>query len=486
MSRLLAQAMALLSGLVALATPLRADTPYDVVVPRGFPRPRIPPDNPLTVEKIELGRFLFYDTRLSGNQTYACASCHQQERAFTDGRPLAIGSTGELHPRSAMSLANVAYAATLAWADPTLFALENQALIPMFGEEPVELGLAGQEQVLIDRLRADTRYRRMFAEAFPDADAPVTLAAITQAIASFERTLISGDSPYDRYVFGLDDEAISASAKRGERLFFDETRECFHCHAGFNLTTSVDAQGTVAERPFHNTALYNLPCAEFGLPALDLVWCNPPPAAERCAMGGSSQPLGCQCDGAGPQAFGCYPPQNTGKFAATGKPEDMGRFKAPTLRNIAVTAPYMHDGSIATLEEVLDHYAAGGRAVDAGPYAGVGNESPSKGSFMRGFALSERDRADLVAFLTGLTDQSFLTDRRFADPFQPVHCPGDCNHDGRVEISELVGAINVSLGSSSLALCLAGDPSGDGETTIDELVRAIAAALNGCAEEPEP
>lgn len=474
---------------VAAATTLlvvsaaRGDTPYELRLPRGFPQPHVPEDNPLTYEKIELGRFLFYDTRLSGNQTYACASCHQQDKAFTDGLPQAVGSTGELHPRSAMSATNVAYAATLGWANPTLFTLENQALVPMFGETPVELGLAGKEQELFDRLRADARYRRMFAEAFPGMIDPISLSSITKAIASFERTLISGNSAYDLYVFGVDDDAISASAKRGEILFFDETHECFHCHAGFNLTTSVDAQGMIAERPFHNTALYNLNCADLGLPSLDLAWCAPPPSPERCAVNDVTQPLGCHCEGSGPQNAGCYPPPNTGTYEITHRSEDMGRFKAPTLRNVAITGPYMHDGSIPTLDQVLDHYGAGGRTVVDGAYAGVGADSPSKGAFVRGFALTEQDRADLVAFLESLTDTEFLTNPRFSDPFEPVSCVGDCNLDGAVTVSELVVSINLSLKSSSLALCVESDGNGDGEVSIDELIRAIGSALNGCNAE---
>lgn len=468
-------ALGLLSVIAA-----RADTPYALHLPRGFPGPNIPADTPLTWERVELGRFLFYDTRLSGNQTYACASCHEQSKGFTDGRPQAEGSTGEIHPRSAMSLTNVAYAGTLAWANSTLFTLENQALIPMFGEHPVELGLAGKEVELLDRLRGDPRYQRMFAEAFPDEADRFSLSTVTRAISSFERTLISGNSAYDVYVF-VDENAISASAKRGEKLFNDEKRECFHCHAGFNFTTSVDAEGKpIPEISFHNTALYNVRCADFSLPDLDLPWCNPPPLAERCMVNDTNQPLGCHCEGSGPQPMGCYPTPNTGKYDITHKSEDMGAFKAPTLRNIAATAPYMHDGSIATLEEVLDHYAAGGRTISDGEYAGVGHDSPSKGRFVRGFDLSDSEKADIVEFLKTLTDDEFLTNPHFANPFLPVSCPGDCNLDGTVQVNELVTSINASLGSGSLGVCVVSDPSGDGAVTIDELIHAVSDALSGC------
>lgn len=464
----------LVAACALFATSAVADTPYVLDLPRGFPAPNVPADNPLTWEKVELGRLLFYDTRLSGNQTYACATCHQQALAFTDGRPQAIGSTGESHPRGAMSLANVAYAGTLAWNNPSLFSLEAQALIPMFGERPIELGLTGKEQQLFARLKADPRYRRMFAEAFPDLPDPISLDTITKAIASFERTLISGNSPYDRYALGIDDDAISASAKRGESLFFDSDfssgvfRECSHCHGGFNFTASVDHAGTIAERPMHNNALYNLRCADFGLPDLDLPQCDTTPPAT-------------QCQGTGPQAMGCYPPDNTGAFSITGNTADMGKFKAPTLRNIAVTGPYMHDGSIATLDAVLDHYSAGGRTITEGPYAGVGAESPARGQFIIHFELTDKQRADLLAFLEALTDEDFLTNPRFADPFQPVACPGDCSLDGSVTVSDLVAAVGISLGDSSLALCLAADVNEDGTVAVDELIRAVQKTLSGCA-----
>jgi cytochrome c peroxidase len=454
--------------------------PCQIGLPRGFPCPRLPDDNPLTVEKIELGRFLFYDTHMSGEglaarEGQACASCHQQGKAFTDGRAQAMGSTGDVHPRNSMSLANVAYAATLTWQNSELFRLEKQALTPMFGESPVELGLAGKEDDLLAYLRSERRYQRLFAEAFPgDAD-PVSLDAITQALASFERTLISGNSPRDRFEH-------SESAVRGDFLFNDETHECFHCHAGFNFQDSVDAQGKIAEVSFHNTGLYNLRCSDFGLSPLVLPWCANPPTPAACMRADSSRPLGCNCDGSGPQDTGCFPPPNTGIYDRINDPANMGKFKAPTLRNIAVTGPYMHDGSIADLDAVLDHYAAGGRTIADGPYAGDGSKSPTKdGTFVRGFALGDNDRADLLAFLESLTDEEFLTNPKFADPFQPVACAGDCDLNGGVEVNELVLDVAISLDTTSLARCISGDVNGDGAIAVDELVRAVRSALRGCA-----
>jgi cytochrome c peroxidase len=410
-------------------------------LPGGFPRPRVPENNPISWEKIELGRFLFYDTRLSGNQTQSCASCHHQALAFSDGLLVGIGSTGELHPRNSMSLTNVAYASTLAWANPLLMSLEQQALVPMFGEQPVELGLAGMEEELLTRMRADRRYQKMFGEAFPaDAD-PISLSSIVRSIGSFVRTLISGNAPIDRYRLGLDDDAIPESAVRGIDLFFSERFECFHCHGGFNFSDSVMHDGNpFIETPFHNNQLYNI-------------------------------------DG-----NGAYPPDNTGVYEITDDPNDMGRFKAPTLRNIELSAPYMHDGSIETLEEVIDHYAAGGRVIEEGPYAGDGSEVPEflKSGFIRGFEATKREKEDIIAFLRSMTDTEFVNNPQFSDPFLPRTCPGDCDFSGSITVDELVTGISMALGDATLAHCVGFDSSGEGQVSVDEIIVNIGLALNGC------
>ncbi|MCA9608695.1 MAG: di-heme enzyme, partial [Myxococcales bacterium] len=164
-------------------------------LPPGFPEPRVPEDNPMSRAKVELGRFLFYDTRLSNNQTQSCGTCHLQALAFTDGLARAMGSEGATHPRSSMALANVAYQATLTWANPVVRQLSDQALLPIFGTTPiVELGMEGREDVLLQRLRDDPGYPDMFAEAFPDDPDPISVRNVVYAIATFERAMISGDS----------------------------------------------------------------------------------------------------------------------------------------------------------------------------------------------------------------------------------------------------------------------------------------------------
>jgi cytochrome c peroxidase len=368
---------AVLVAIVVAATmaagPARRDWTWNL--PKGFPEPRVPTDNPMTPEKVELGRHLFYDTRLSVTGQFSCASCHHQARAFADPLPRGVGATGELHPRGSMSLANVAYTPALTWVNPNLRSLEAQALIPMFGEHPVELGLAGLEDSVLRMFGRDNRYRQMFPRAFPNEAQPLSIRNVTRAIAAFERTLISGNSPYDRYLQG-DTSAISRRARRGANLFFSERLECFHCHGGFSMSGSVDHKNLAfPEVEFHNTGLYNI--------------------------GGS----------------GGFPRENPGLREFTQREEDEGRFRAPTLRNIAVTAPYMHDGSVPTLDAVLDHYAAGGRTIASGPHAGVGSENPNKSEFINGFTLTAEERQELLAFFQSLTDSTFLTDPRFANPW---------------------------------------------------------------------
>jgi cytochrome c peroxidase len=321
-----------LAALICVAAFAASDTGYEWNLPKGFPQPRVPADNPMTAAKVELGRYLFYDTRMSVNGKAACATCHKQELAFTDGKPVGVGATGEKHTRGAMSLVNIAYSTPLTWNNPDTKRLEDQAVVPMFGEHPVELGLREGDGFL-PMLRADAKYQSLFAQAFPGEADLFTVSNVTKAIASFERSIISGRSPWDRYHYERDESAIPEPAKRGEALYFDQRLSCFRCHGGFSFSGGAE---------LHNTGV------------------------------------------------------------TAGNP---GKFKAPTLRNIAVTAPYMHDGSIATLDGVLDHYASGGK------------ESVDKDPLIRGFKISEEDRKNLIAFLQSLTDDAVLHDPRFANPW---------------------------------------------------------------------
>jgi cytochrome c peroxidase len=347
---------------------------YEWQLPTDIPLPIVPADNLMTADKIELGRWLFYDTRLSGNKTMSCGTCHIQSLAFTDGKPSAIGSTGEIHPRSSMSLVNSAYASRLTWSNRLLDRLEDQALTPLLGDNPVEMGLGNEPDDFATLLRTEAKYRELTRRAFPNDTDPYSLLNGVRAISAFVRTIISFESAYDRYLRG-DDGAMSEAAIRGIDLFFSERLECFHCHGGFNFTDSTThANSNIDRVGYHNTGLYNL-------------------------------------DG-----NGAYPQDNTGLFDMTGDRQDMGRFKAPSLRNIAVTAPYMHDGSVATLGDAIEHYRRGGRLIEEGANRGDGRLSPYKSESVRGFELSDDEQRDLIEFLESLTDPSVLSDERFSNP----------------------------------------------------------------------
>ena len=366
-----------LPGLTS-AEPTTTLQTYDWGLPDWVPPPTVPENNPMTREKVQLGRHLFFDPRLSANGQMSCASCHDPGKAFTDSRPLSVGVTGELSHHHSMMLANVAYMPVLTWANPQLSSLEIQTLIPLFGEHPVEMGMAGREQELFARIQADPRYQTLFREAFPDIaasgsnEALFSLSTLTKALASFQRSLLSFDSAFDRYQYGGDRTALSESAQRGRDLFFGERMECYHCHGGLNFSDNVrHSRLPFPELGFHNTGLYNV-------------------------------------DGRG-----AYPVTAAGTVTVTGESRDQGRFRTPSLRNVAVTAPYMHDGSMASLEQVIrEHYALGGRSIQRGE-----GPNPLRSEFMVGFELTDEELADVIAFLEALTDHTFLNNPAHRDPW---------------------------------------------------------------------
>lgn len=376
-------AFLVLSAAALFGTAFAQESAYQWNIPAPFPKPFVPADNAMNYAKVELGRRLFYDTRLSVNRQQSCGSCHQQERAFTDGKANAVGTTGEPHPRGSMSLANVAYNPALTWANPNTTTLEQQALVPMMGTHPVELGLSTIETRFLNEINNDTLYKRLLSRAFPHDARSYTLTHVTRAIAAFERTMISLQSPYDRYRYGNEPDAISESAKRGETFFFSgQHGSCFQCHGGWNFNGDVSFETRPNPRvSFFNTGLYNV-------------------------AGGTS-----------------YPSTNTGLYAITKRTEDVGKFRVPTLRNVAVTAPYMHDGSIRTLAEVIDHYAAGGRSIASGENAGVGRDNPNKAPSVHGFDITPAEKADLISFLESLTDSTFLKNPALSNPWNARPAP---------------------------------------------------------------
>jgi cytochrome c peroxidase len=288
--------------------------------------------------KVALGRRLFFETRISVTGRYSCASCHDPARAFTDGRRVAVGATGEALQRNAMSLANVAWNVSFGWDDPSPRTLEAQMLKPLLNQHPIELGAEGRERALAAQLAADADYLRAFAAAFPGNAAAVSFHHLVQAIAAFERTLVSGHSPFDRYVFDGEHEALTPQAKRGLALFFSARIGCAGCHSGFNFGGNWrDAQGSTGRASF-------------------------------ASDGTTARPI-----------------------------------RVPGLRNVALTAPYMHDGRFATLADVLAHYSAiGARRATAGKTADRADRRLPHAPF------SAAESADLSAFLNSLTDPDFI------------------------------------------------------------------------------
>jgi len=326
-------------------------TPYALQQPVHFVKMLLPEDNPLTDEGIELGRRLFYDPLLSMNDQVSCATCHLPENAFSDGLPFSIGVSGGIGPRSSLSLANVGYYYKGLFWDGRSQSLERQALIPV--REPHEMN---SDWSLVEmKLRSHPEYPALFRRAFGIREKQeITRFLTAKALAQFERTLISANAKYDQVLAGKAE--FTESEQRGRDIFFDASEvlpnsECGHCHTD-PLFTSLD---------FFNNGIQEVS-------SLDDF-------------------------------------EDEGLGAITNIKYDNGKFRVPTLRNIELTAPYMHDGRFETLEEVVEHYISGGHFAD--------NLSPN----VRELKFSARDKADLIAFLKTLTDTSFTQNEAFANPF---------------------------------------------------------------------
>jgi len=323
----------------------------------GLPPLTIPDDNPQTAEKIALGRLLFNDKRFSANGSVSCASCHQDDKAFADGLPVAIGINGQAGTRNAPTVVNSAFYQTQ-FLDGRANSLEEQALGPFVN--PIEHGLTSH-QAIIDVIRQDADYIKQFNTVFNVPADAVTIDHVVKAIASFERTLIAGNSEFDRYYFGMDQSAISESAARGSRIF-RRKGNCANCHE-ISLNNAL----------FSDNRFYNI-----GVGFKQLV-----PVLEALVAGKNPDGL----------ALTDVQRSELGRFNVTKTLADLGKFKTPTLRNIALTAPYMHDGSMKTLEEVIEHYDKGGdknRFIDAKIFP---------------LHLTQQEKADLVAFMKALTSQ---------------------------------------------------------------------------------
>lgn len=326
--------------------------PYELDLPTWLGRPELPADNPLTEAGVALGRMLFFDPIVSADSTMSCASCHATDLSFSDGRRFSTGVDGQMTSRSSMPLVNLAFSPSGFFWDGRSPSLEDQALHPVMDQ--IELNESWEN--VIRKLQSHPDYPQRFRQAFGiEQRTEITKELAVKAIAQFERTLISYQSRFDRVVYN-NEGWLTDSEQRGKDLFYVEPTQldhpgCSHCHGGVHFT----------DFSFRNNGLEDV------------------------------------------NSLNDFPDKGLGNI--TGNIYDNGRFKVPSLRNVAVTAPYMHDGRFQTLEEVLEHYQQGGHGVE--------NEDPN----LTSFTLSDQQKADMIAFLNTLTDTAFLYSPVFSNPF---------------------------------------------------------------------
>ncbi len=343
--------------------PSSIGTPYDLQIPEGFPQPFIPADNPLTEEGVELGRFLFYDKKLSANHSMSCGSCHMQSAAFGDelGKEKSTGIYGMETRRHAMVLFNLAFQDQFFW-DGRVSSLEEQSIHPI--KDTIEF--ANSVDSVIARLERDPMYPPLFSSAFGSPE--ITEERIAKAIAQFERIIISADSEYDQVKrlggpnarFTEDPNSLG-SKNGGYQIFNSEIGDCFHCHGEKETQYLLGAFGN------DNFYLNN---------GLKAVW------------------------------------EDEGRKEVTGNPGDLGKFKVPSLRNVEWSFPYMHDGSVPDLDSLIEFYNFGGH-----PAATGNNIDPNMKAAGVGRKWSQQQKDDLEAFLKTLTDYNFLQNPEYEDPF---------------------------------------------------------------------
>jgi cytochrome c peroxidase len=325
-----------------------------------------PSDNPQTPEKIALGQILFFDGRLSADGTVACATCHDPARAFTDGRPTSVGIQGRIGQRNAPTIMNALYNKTQFW-DGRATTLEDQAALPIVNS--IEMGQPSLDAA-VTKIAGIEEYDQAFRKVFGH---PVTGPDLVRAIACYERTLVSFDSPFDHFIAG-DENAIDKAAKRGWELFNNQAR-CNKCHA---LTETKRDVTNFIDNDFHNIGIGIIrhEVAPLALKAEKLLASGDPLAIDDAAIGTEMSALG--------------------RFLITKKGPDTAAFKTPNLRNVLVTGPYFHDGSQATLWDVMDHYNKG-----------AGLKNPWLDEDIQPLALTEHDIDDVVAFLASLTSPEY-------------------------------------------------------------------------------
>lgn len=319
--------------------------------------------------KKELGRYLFFDKRLSVTETKSCSSCHDPSLAFSDGYRRAPGVFADLHFRNTPSLVNVSHQRYFNWANPEIMSIEKQMDGPLFGKHPVEMGLDSNSNHVLAKLKEDQHYKSLFENAFPEIEIPITWKHLKESLSVFVASINSFDSPYDRYIAG-DSSALSESAKAGKLLFFSPKYQCFSCHRP--PLFGADSNMTIQEQ-YANIGLYS---------------------------------------------YSEVHNIDNGLFQSTQKEEDKGKFRTPSLRNLSLTAPFFHDGSADNLEEVLEVYEAGGRNITFGDHKGDGRNDPNKHQLIKGIKMSPNEKQQLLDFLYSLNDFEISNRKEFQSPFK--------------------------------------------------------------------
>ncbi len=318
--------------------------------------------------KNELGHYLFFDKRLSIDKKLSCSTCHDPSLAFTDGYKVSLNSHAEKLLRNAPSLLNIGARTSFNWANSKITTLQQQMEIPMFGTHPVELGIKDHEDEIIKRLISDSKYKKMLRNVFGRDLSSIRIAGIIDAIAGYVHSLNSRQSRYDQFLQSRDSTLLSEKEWIGLQLFNSDSIECSACHGGKDFFEP--SRGG----EFANIGLYN---------------CN-----------------------------GSYPISDSGLQMEDGDIDYNGVFRIPSLRNIAVTGPYYHDGSEESLINILKNYERQGRMVNFGDCQGDGSQHPLTDGRLQKFKLTEDQRESLIAFLNTLTDTSYLSNPYFRNPFE--------------------------------------------------------------------
>lgn len=314
----------------------------------------------------QLGRLLFFDTRLSVNQTKSCASCHRPELAFTDGLTTPLGAFGDTVLRNTPTLINLADNETFNWAAESITSLEQQSNIPLFGKHPIEMGNDSTNIQYLNFIFSDAKYMNLLKEK---GITTLNWQIIKTLIATYVKTLKFQNAKYDLVEKGK--ASFTKDELAGKKLFLSDKLNCKKCHSG----NDFDEPEFTRMNTYQNIGLYNI--------GKDSLYAN----------------------------------NDNGLYNETKDKDDIGKFKIPSLRNIMLTAPYFHDGSAKNINEVIDSYSKGGREIKEGPFKGDGRLHPSKNQFIEGFTITPKERQQLISFLKTLTDTSYLKNSFYSNPF---------------------------------------------------------------------